>query len=71
MNSQTVKRGVWVAKIVSTSVGWRVQLDSPRGASTWPIQYDDGVIAYDFDVPRDGQRAARAAFQLLRSHNVR
>lgn len=69
---KSFKRGAWKAHIVYC-YGYcgpykRVRLDSPQGASQWPVQYDDGTIAYDGpDMPRDAQRAAKAAFKVLNS----
>lgn len=67
---QTFKRGVWIAYVVTRDPrfpdrGYMVRLDHPGGFRTsWPIQYDNGTIAYDWsDVPRDAQRAARAAYR--------
>lgn len=70
---KSFKRGAWKAHIVycygQYGIIKRVRLDYPNGYNTeWPVQYDDGTIAYDGpDMPRDAQRAAKAAFKVLNS----
>ena len=71
----TFKHGAWMAHVidrnvpprshaVAQSIRYMVRLDSPNGVNTsWPIQYDNGSIAYEFDPPRDAMRAVEAAFQ--------
>ena len=72
---QSFRRGAWEAHIVEcsgfTGNRLRVRLDHPNGYNTdWPIKYDNGQIAYDrYNMPRDGQRAARAAFKVLEGLN--
>lgn len=76
---KSFKRGVWTAHVidrnsppmnhmVSESLRYMVRLDHPNGFITdWPIQYDNGSIAYGiWNCPRDGQRATRAAFKYLK-----
>ena len=61
----TFKRGAWTANVVQLShrIDSMIQLIHPHGNSSWPIRYANGQIGYDWDnVPHDGQRAARAAF---------
>jgi hypothetical protein len=68
---QSFRRGAWTAHIVDCDGSYgtvqRIRLDHPNGYNTdWPIKYDNGQIAYDHhNMPRDGQRAARAAFKAL------
>jgi hypothetical protein len=70
----TETRGVWKAHVVRLSskrlsgkLDLAVQLDHPNGLDTsWPIQYANGDIGYDFDsMPRDAKRATRAAFRWM------
>lgn len=68
---QSFKRGAWEAHIVDCNgpygVTRRVRLDHPNGYNTqWPVKYDNGKIGYQLDyMPRDAQRATRAAFKAL------
>jgi hypothetical protein len=72
------KRGVWEAIVidrngspnyhnVSNSCRYMVRLHYPDGYRTdYPIRYDNGTIGYDTHyVPRDGQRATKAAFKYI------
>ena len=64
--SDTINRGAWAAAIVETYHGPRVCIFHPGGFLTsWPVQYETGEIGYDFNPPRDCQRATRAAFKAL------
>ncbi len=69
-------RGAWRAVVYERdpregnfppSARFVVCLEHPTGYRTqWPVQYDNGAIGYDQDnVPRDGQRATRAAFRWI------
>lgn len=72
---QSFKRGAWEAHIVDCNGSYgvirRVRLDHPNGYNTqWPIKYDNGDIAYDWDnMPRDAKRATCAAFKALEGSN--
>ena len=72
----TIKRGAWIAHIidrnlapqnhmVADSLRYMVRLDDPNGYNTqWPIQYDNGDIAYDYSpMPRDALRATEACYR--------
>jgi len=67
----TFKRGTWTAHVLYRDPrlhysGTMVRLDHPGGYLTsWPIQYDNGDIAYDSAMPKDAQRAAIAAYRWI------
>ncbi len=66
---KTIRRGAWIARVVSTChTQYAVQLDHPSGyRSSWPVQYNDGKIGYDWDnPPRDARRATEAAYHWVK-----
>lgn len=75
-----VVRGAWSATIidrngphrnhgVADSIRYMVRLNHPNGFNTeWPLQYDNGAIAYDmYAPPRDAKRATVAAYRWIRN----
>jgi len=46
--------------------GWRIQVDCASGWTDWPIQYEDGSIAYDFPerIPASVKRQVERLYRI-------